>query len=951
MAKKKESQSKKPNNRTTSRQKKKALTEPTKEIKVTSKNMVGKANSNGTKKKQNLSLKVGILIAVLLYLIIGYFTMGLSITLILGIVAGIIIGVARILDHIKSKRKKRVVNIIMIVFLSLVLLACIGGIVFIGYVVVKAPEFDVSQLNTKETSHFYDSDGVEYAELGAEKREKVSYDELPEVLIDAIVATEDSRYFQHNGFDAPRFLKATVGQLLGQNAGGASTISMQVIKNSFTSFESSGIEGIIRKFTDIYLAVFKLEKQYTKEEIFEFYVNNHLLGGNIYGVEQASQYYFGKSVKELNLSEAATIAGMFQSPNTYRPNVNPENATERRETVLKLMKRHGYITQEEYDIANSIPMESLTVSNDSVATPYQSYIDTVVEELEEKYNLNPYITPVEVYTNLDRSKQDAVNRILAGDGFDWVDDQIQAGISVLDSQTGKILAIGNGRNYSGDSRIAYATGVKRQPGSTAKPLFDYGPGMEYNNFSTYTLFDDAPYTYSDGRTINNWDGSYYGTITLRRALSASRNIPALKAFQQVDNKKIIEFVQGLGIEPEIENGKIHEAHAIGAFTGVSPLDMSAAYAAFSNGGYYNEPYTVSKIIYRDNDKTVEHEENRHKAMSDSTAYMITSVLQDVTIMGSTIPNVACKTGTTNFDAQTIADKGLPEDAIRDSWVIGYTTKTVIGMWYGYNVSTSEYCMHNLSGSTQREKLFKALAENVFEQDRESFSMPDSVVQVGVDMGSNPPLLAPEGSTNVVYEYFKKGTEPTETAKQYVKLATPSGLKVTYNQTTKKVTITWNQVSPGDRLDSFGTFGYNVYFNDSLLGFTDKTTYSINNAKSPYGTYKVVATFKDYTTNQSDAAVFDLEEEEAVAVITSNFVGSTTVNGSVGTVVLDGKDVITVLEDGKDVTEKASFTVTITDDEGIVNADNTLSIADTYYVTYHVVYKTYKEDYKVIYTIS
>lgn len=301
------------------------------------------------------------------------------------------------------------------------------------------------------------------------------------------------------------------------------------------------------------------------------------------------------------------------------------------------MRKHGYITKEEEKMANSIPVES--ISSEGIATQteseYQGYIDTVVEEVQETYGVDPYVTPLLVYTNLDREKQNAVNSVLKGETYNWINDKVQTGVSVLDSETGKILAIGNGRNKTGAKTFNYATDIERQPGSTAKPLFDYGPGIEYNDWSTYTLFDDAPYSYSNGRSIKNWDGGYYGTITLRRALSTSRNIPALKAFQQVDNKKIIEFVTNLGIKPEIENGKIHEAHSIGAFTGVSPLEMSAAYAAFSNGGYYNKPYSVSKIVFRDTNKTKEHKEEKKRVMSEATAFMISSVLQDVALTGGT----------------------------------------------------------------------------------------------------------------------------------------------------------------------------------------------------------------------------------------------------------------------------------------------------------------------------
>ncbi len=819
------------------------------------------------KGKADNSIRLAVFFASFALLLTCYLAFGLAITVVAAIGIGIIIGIASILKRVnKQKKKKKLLNILLIIILTLGILGMLAFGAFLIYIKTEAePKYEANKLNTKEVSRLYDINGNEFAKVGEENREKVSYEELPEVLVDAIVATEDSRFFQHNGFDAPRFVKATIGQILKRSgAGGASTLSMQVVKNVFTDkYVDEGLAGIIRKFEDIYLAIFKLESDYSKQEIIEFYVNNHALGGNIYGVEEASQTYFGKSVTDLNLSEAAIIAGMFKAPNYYRPNVNPKNAEERRKTVLYLMRRHGYITEEEEKIANAIPVESLVAEPKQVEGyhKYQGYIDTVVTEAQSKYKANPYTTALLVYTNLDTSKQDAVNSVMNGESYDWINDVVQAGVSVLDSQTGKILAIGNGRNHDAKLQTNYAAGIKRQPGSTAKPLFDYGPGIEYNNWSTYTLFDDAPYTYSNGRTIKNWDGGYFGTITLRRALSASRNIPALKAFQQVDNKKIIEFVTSLGIEPEIENGRIHEAHSIGAWDpGTNPLQMSAAYAAFSNGGYYNEPYTINKIVFRATGETIEHKADKKRVMSDATAFMISSVLQDVALTGGTPKNIACKTGTTNYDEAVMDSRNLPWDAIRDSWVVGYSTKTVIALWYGYDVIDSEYCLHNVPATIQKDYIFKALVNSgAMESNREEFKMPSSVVRVNVAVGSNPPKLAAPGQAAVT-EYFKKGYEPTEVDTSNVKLSAPSNLKASYNQTTRKVSISWGAVSPGSLAnDSYGTFGYNVYLDSKLLGWTDKTSYTYETT-SPYGTYKVVATYKSYSGIQSNPATYKLKEE-------------------------------------------------------------------------------------------
>lgn len=830
------------------------------------KNIKGRIHTDPAKLPTSAKIVLSILLVILL--ILCFINMGLLFTVFVAVMVLVIIGIAKLLDSAKKNSKKRkIMNIILIFCLIMGILGLSLFAAFLVYVTVNAPKFDTSQLDTKESTIIYDKDGKEIIKLGAEMRDKVEFNELPQVLVDAIIATEDSRFYQHNGLDVPRFLKASVGQVFGKSsAGGASTLSMQVIKNSFTSTEASGIKGIIRKFTDIYLAVFKLEKNYSKEEIIEFYVNNHFLGGNVYGVQEASRAYFGKDVSDLNLSEASILAGMFKSPNLYRPNVNPKNATQRRNTVLYLMEHHGYISEEEYELAKSIPVDSLTSEQTNTTTSkYQGYIDTVVEEIDDKYNVNAYTTPLLIYTNMDRAKQDGVNDVLDGVTYSWIDDKVQTGVAVLDSQTGKIIAVGNGRNRSGDgvNSFNYTTQIKRQPGSSAKPLFDYGPGIEYNNWSTYTLFDDAPYSYSNGQSIKNWDNGYFGTVTMRRALSTSRNIPALKAFQQVDNKKIIEFVTSLGIEPEISNGKIHEAHSIGAFTGVSPLTMSAAYAAFSNGGYYNEPYTVSKVVFRDTNKTEEHKVKPKQVMSDATAFMISSILQDVALTGGTPKNVACKTGTTNYDEKTMNNYGMPSDAIRDSWVVGYSTKTVIGMWYGYDSFTKDsikqgYVLHNVPATIQKDRLFQALAKAAFESNREEFKMPDSVVKLGIIAGSNPPQVSKDGSGNVVYEYFKKGYEPEEGAQQLAnKLETPGNVKVNYSG--NKVTISWNAVSRLEGDDNYGALGYNVYQGNTLLKFVEGTSYTFE-TNNPYATYRVVATYKSYSGAQSEAASYQLTED-------------------------------------------------------------------------------------------
>ncbi len=724
-----------------------------------------------------------------------------------------------------AKIKKIIKNSITYIILGVLGLTVIGGGLFLLYIANTAPTFSPEKLYAKEATVIYDKDGREIAKLGIEKRENVTFDELSQVLIDAIIAVEDSRYYQHNGFDLPRFVKATGGQIIGDSgAGGASTLTMQIIKNNFTSVNQS----VVRKFTDIYMSIFIIEKNYSKEEIMEFYVNGPYLGSGAYGVQQAAKVYFNKSVSDLNLLEASLIAGLFQAPGSYDPYMHPEAAEERRNQVLYLMKRHGYINDTEYKMAKSVSVESTLSNNQGFKherSQYQGYIDVVVDEILAETGYNPYDTPMKIYTYMDTEKQTAINALMSGNGYEWEDQAVQAGFTVQNINTGEVIAIGNGRNIEGERSFNYATMIKRQPGSAAKPLFDFGPGIEYNNWSTGQMFEDAPYSYSNGAPISNWDNKYMGWITLRTAMAQSRNIPSLKAFQNVDNASIIKFVTALGLKPEIESGRIHEAHSIGGFTGVSPMELGAAYAAFGNGGYYIKPHTVNKIIYReDNDEQVFNRE-KTRAMKDSTAYMVTSTLQSAAVgisAGASVSGVrvAAKTGTTNLTKETIAKYRLPHYAHMDIWMVAYDPEYSISMWYGYDKLSTQYYLGNKSAN-HRNRLFRAVANFVWAKNNQDFKMPSSVVKVGIEAGSNPPKL-PSANTpadKIIYELFAKGTEPTDVSIKYYGLTNVNNLKGTYDKVSSKIKLDWSYIAANVVDEKLGELGYEIFLNNQSLGFT------------------------------------------------------------------------------------------------------------------------------------
>ena len=777
--------------------------------------------------------------------------------------------------HIKPKRNfwKKLLTVILIMGIIGVLLVA----AFFAYIVLTAPKFDESAFDVKDQTVVYDIQGNIIAKLGTEKRESVTYDELPQVLIDAIIATEDSRYFQHNGVDLPRFLKASVYQLMGRSdAGGASTLTMQMVKNNLTSTEDSGIKGIIRKFQDVYLSVFKVEKNYTKEEIIELYVNNHCLGSSIYGVGEASKYYFGKSVSELTLPEAALLAGLFQAPNRHNPYKNIESATSRRNTVLKLMVRHGYITQEEADIANSISIDSQLVGIKET-TEYQGYIDYVVKEVQELTGMDPTIVPMKVYTTMEKSLQDGVNKVINNqDAYYWKDDVVQAGIAIVNVKTGAVAALSGQRNNTDAKIFSFSTEALRQPGSTAKPIFAYGPGFEYLNNSTYNIYVDEPWSYTDGPSINNWDGAFKGIVTTRYALQYSRNIPALKAYQQVGSKRIQQFAYSLGLDvaysQSSENYRIvnettgvdntiNEAYSIGGVSeGFSPLMMASAYSAFASGGYYTKPYSVTKIEFRETGETIEYKATKTRVMKDSTAYLMNNVLESAVTSGFngganvSGSHVAAKTGTSNYPDAVMKEHKLPSHAVNDLWTVAYTSEYSIAVWYGYEDVSKGY---NTSGNYK-----DGVMRNVMKfipKDTKGWTKPSSVVASKVEKETYPAKLPSEytPSNMITTEYFVRGTQPTEISERYSQLNDIENVQI------NNATITWQYTTPTTLTDEY----LDKYFSQSVF----------SNSKD-----KLIEKRKKYNSETLGNIVFGIYKENSdgtLQLITYTSEQSYTYNGT------------------------------------------------------------------------
>lgn len=854
-------------------------------------------------------------------------------------------------------------KILIILMILLILLCCllVAGCV---YIVISAPDPSSNKLFHSNASVLYykndKGEWEEFARLGSEKREKITYDKIPEVLIDAIVATEDSRYFQHDGIDIARFTKATIGQLLGQrNAGGGSTLTMQVSKNNFTSSTATGIKGVIRKFTDIYLSVFVLEKKYTKEEIMEFYVNYPYLGSYSYGVEQACNSYFGKSATDLNLVEAATIAGLFQAPYSYDPYQHPVASEKRRNTVLNLMYRHGYITEEERDTAQAIPLESTLVGKKpSSKNKYQDYIDTLLEYIKKDTGYDPTTTAMKVYTTLKPQKQEVVESVINGDAYKWRNDQAQAGIVVTDVKTGAIVAVGASRDPA-ERVLNFATSINRHPGSTAKPILDYGPAFEYLNWSTgQTVIDDEiEYTGGYG-SVRNFDNKFKGILTAKTALAQSRNVPALLTFRQTTNEQKRTFSNNLGWHAEDKNGVIYESASIGGFEGVNPVKASAAYAAFARGGTYISPYIYEKIEFLDDDRVVEPKIEKVNVMSEETAYLVNNILQYAVNSGtisaakSSICETAAKTGTSTVPASAKEAAGIKGEIVGNSWLNVYSTDYSISTWYGYKneVDPTAYLTSN-EGSSERKKITKILVAGIMEAGAK-FDVPSGIVTAEVELETDPLELAspytPENLRST--EYFKKGTVPESVSTRFSQLSNPSNLK--YSSDGTNIALTWTAAATPDAVNTeylrnyftnspiystwaekylnrrlqyndatFGSFGYEIFMiNDSGtvdLGFTTNTTFTVKTNVTQNTKFMVKSSYQKFKNNQSPGIYISANGTQTPSNNNSmsiQYNGETCSSKAASYFQGDTRSKIKVTVNGQDVTRKATISNPVCRDE-------------------------------------
>lgn len=691
---------------------------------------------------------------------------------------------------IQTPKLRKRLRISRLAFAVVLVIAAIIGLGAIGVIVsalVSMPDWNPAMIAGAMTTTVYDRDNQPVASLhGTENRYPVSLNEIPTHLQEALVATEDTRFYQHHGFDPRGIARAAVVNITkGRIEQGGSTITQQLAENAFFDRQERSFK---RKVQEVIMAV-QLERMYSKEELLEFYFNEIYLGYGAYGVQAASHLYFDKDVKDLNLAESAMLVGLIKSPGTYSPlkDGNMPRAKERQSQILENMVRYGYIDSEEAEAARQTEL-NIKGYTPETAYRYPFYIDYVVETAEALLAANNldeklvFTGGLKIYTALDTKTQQKMEAIYAdAENFPKSPDDrpVQSAMVIIDPSNGGVVSMVGGRNSQAMRGWNRATQARRQPGSSIKPVAVYAPAIEQAGYSPSTVVNDAPVSFG-GYSPKNYDGSYRGPITLREATRWSVNIVAVKVLNSIGVERGYEFARNMGI-PVNESSK-NLALALGA-TEASPLEMAAAYATFASGGIYTEPHAILRITDRFDRVLIDVKPVRRVVMSEQTAYLITDMLQTVVTQGTgTRARIdrptAGKTGTTELPPEFGNVKGT-----RDAWFVGYTPELVGAVWMGYDSTDQKHYLTNVAGGSYPAAIFQKVMQVAHEgKPVRAFPRPAGIVYVPVDVrnGLLPSELTP--AQFVVTEVFAKDRVPTKVSQAWVQvqICTESGKRATAN---------------------------------------------------------------------------------------------------------------------------------------------------------------------------
>ncbi|HEX7020613.1 MAG TPA: PBP1A family penicillin-binding protein [Gemmatimonadaceae bacterium] len=643
----------------------------------------------------------------------------------------------------------------------------------------RCPSADVlDEYQPRQTSKIYAADGRFVAELGLERRTLISLKDIPPVVREAFVATEDKRFYRHSGIDWHRVPGAMLVDLKNRNfSEGFSTITMQLARNIFPE-RISREKSLIRKLKEAKVAR-AIEARYTKDRILELYLNQIYLGNGAYGVETASQRYFGKSVRNVNLAEAATLAALPKGPERYNPRRFPERSVQRRNTVLGLMRDESYISDADASLARAYPLRLATKVESGETAPY--FVEWVRQQLDDKFGRQLYEQGLKVYTTLDLDLQSAAERALerqlraieggrygaykhisyegylsrASDDEDKASPNspyLQGAFIAMDPRSGAVRALVGGRDFD-DNKFDRAIQAVRQPGSTFKPIL-YADAIQNGRPPSY-IVDDSPITIqlsgSNTWTPQNYEGDYLGRIPMRRALYMSRNLATIHLGMELGVQSVIDEARKFGITTPIP---AYPSILIGA-ADVYPIEMVAAYSAFATLGSRSAPMAITKVVNQKGEVLWQPEPQSVPVLSPEEAWLMVSMMKDVVQRGTAAGSVGSvfhypaggKTGTTN-DGTNV-------------WFIGYTSDLVAGVWMGFD--RPQKIKANAQGGTLAAPAWSAFMNEAYRRKPAppDWPMPAGIVARQIDFSTNM-LATPYCPPQVVgTEFFIPGTDPVE----------------------------------------------------------------------------------------------------------------------------------------------------------------------------------------------
>lgn len=578
---------------------------------------------------------------------------------------------------------------------------------------------DEKRLVFHSSSRIVDQQGEEITKLYVENRELVHIEDIPTFVQQSFLAVEDSRFYKHHGVDFSSIIRALYKDILaGEKVEGGSTITQQLVKNVFLSHEKT----LFRKMKEVAIA-FHLEQKYTKQQLLEMYLNHIYFGHGAYGIQAAAKFYFNKDAQQLTVEEGAMLAALPKAPNSYSPFLHPEKSKERRDLILSLMHKQGYLSAEE-TVRYQGKTIALHTNRNEQELAYMPYIDMVVDEAARTYGLSHQEVLRGGYTFVvamdDKMQKVAYEQLQNVRNFPMQDDEIQGAVLLMDSKTGGIRAAVGGRHYiaRGLNRIY----TKRQPGSVLKPLLVYAPALETKKYTPYSLLTNEQSSF-DGYEPRNYNNQYSKEVTMYDALLESANVPAVSLLHEIGVEEGMRY---------LEKGDIYiPEHGLstalgGLKEGVSPFELVKMYRAFVEGGKIVEPHVIEKVLNRHGEIIGQATGKEIKIFSKQTAWYMTKMLEGVVKEGTAQDGVykgplAGKTGTTSLPNQ--------ENGARDVWFVGYTPDLVGAVWMGYDRTDNEHYVRG--SSTYPTKLFKTILAKANVQGEKKFVQPRGVETIGM----------------------------------------------------------------------------------------------------------------------------------------------------------------------------------------------------------------------------